>query len=80
MYSLMSNRATLNLLLLSRFILKEIKVSILLRIGKKKGKDALRARLYPSRLPTCEKRRLKVFSAAKQQQKTKVADNIVQRG
>lgn len=36
MYSLMSKRATLNLLLLSRFILKEIKVSILLRIGKKK--------------------------------------------
>lgn len=46
---------------------------------KKKGKDALRVRLQPARLPTYEKRRLKVCSAAKQQQKIKVADNIVQR-
>lgn len=78
MYSLMRKRAPLNVLLLSRSILKEIKRSSLLRI-RKKGKDTLRVRLHPAKLPACEKRRLKVCSAAKQQQKIKVADNIVQR-
>lgn len=38
----------------------------------------LRARLYPEKLPACEKEKLMEFSASKKQQQTKASGNGIQ--